>query len=335
MRRNLKKIFIATFSLILLVLPFLFRNDYQVYVMNRALIHVILASGLVFLTGFAGQISLGQAGFYALGAYTSAILTSRLGVPIPLGIASGVLLSTVAGLVLAVPSFKLKAFFLSLVTIAFGQIVWLLLLNLDSLTGGPGGLFSIPMMRFGSFVFTNTAYYYLFLIFTVLTVEIMRRIKFSHIGRQLFAVNDDEIAAETCGIDSRKAKVFAFGFSAGLAGLAGGFSAHMAGFLTPEPFVFFESSNFVAMAVLGGLRRLCGGVIGGVTLTWLPELLRLNIRGFENYYLIINAGIVILIVVFLPNGLGEKLFALLGKLWKEDPQHETLRSGVDRRGKLQ
>ncbi len=331
MRRKLKRAAAAAFVLVLLALPFLLRNDYQVFVMNRALLHVILASGLVFLTGFAGQISLGQAGFYAIGAYTSAVLTSRLGLPIPAGIMAGVLLSVATGLLLAVPSFKLKAFFLSLVTIAFGQIVWLLLLNLEPLTGGPGGLFNIPFMRIGPSVFTNTAYYDLFLLFTFLTVEIMRRIKYSHIGRALFAVNDDETAAETCGIDSRRAKIFAFGFSAGLAGLAGGFYAHMAGFLTPEPFVFFESSNFVAMAVVGGLRHLSGGVIGGVTLTWLPELLRLNIRGFENYYLIINAAIVILIVVFLPSGLGEGLFRFLDRLWKEDPGKLTLRS--EKKGK--
>lgn len=333
MRRILKKIVYSLFFVFILVVPFLSRNDYQLFVMNRALIHVILASGLVFLTGFAGQISLGQAGFYAIGAYTSAVLTLRLGVPIPFGIAAGVLLSVGTGLVLSIPSFKLKAFFLSLVTIAFGQIVWLLLLNLEPVTGGPGGLFNIPFMRFGSWAFNNTAYYYVFLFFTVLVIAVMRRIKYSHIGRQMFAVNDDETAAETCGIDSRRAKIFAFGFSAGLAGLAGSLYAHMAGFLTPEPFVFFESSNFVAMAVVGGLRHLSGGVIGGITLTWLPELLRFNIRGFENYYLIINATIVILIVVFLPKGLGDGLFKFLGRLWNEEPQALTLHSALKKKRK--
>jgi branched-chain amino acid transport system permease protein len=331
MLRALKKIVYGLFFIFILSVPFLLRNDYQLFVMNRALIHVILASGLVFLTGFAGQISLGQAGFYAVGAYTSAIFTTRLGLPIPFGIAAGVLLSVGTGLILALPSFKLKAFFLSLVTIAFGQIVWMLLLNLEPITGGAGGIFKIPFMGFGSWIFGNTAYYYLFLFFTILVIGTMHRIKNSHIGRQMFAVNDDEAAAETCGIDSRRTKIFAFGFSAGLAGLAGSLYAHMAGFLTPEPFVFFESSNFVAMAVVGGLRHLSGGVIGGIALTWLPELLRLNIRGFENYYLIFNATIVILIVVFLPNGLGNSLFKFLARLWKEDPRALTLHSALKKR----
>lgn len=331
MRQNIKKTVYILFFLFIFLLPFFVKNDYQLFVMNRALLHVILASGLVFLTGFAGQISLGQAGFYAIGAYTSGVLTSRLGVPIPLGILIGVLFSVGTGLILSIPSFKLKAFFLSLVTIAFGQIVWMLLLNLEPVTGGPGGLFNIPFMNLGSFIFNNTAYYYVFLSLTVIVIGLMYRIKHSHIGRQMFAVNDDEAAAESCGIDSRRAKIFAFGFSAGLAGLAGSLYAHMAGFLTPEPFVFFESSNFVAMAVVGGLRHLSGGVVGGIALTWLPELLRLNIRGFENYYLIINAAIVIFIVVFLPNGLGDKLFKALARLWGDKEQTLTLRSTQKRK----
>ena len=324
MRRNLKRIVYGLFFLLLLCVPFLIRNDYRLFVMNRALVHVILASGLVFLTGFAGQISLGQAGFYAIGAYTSGFITTRLGLPIPVGLLAGVLLAVGTGLILSIPSFKLKAFFLSLVTIAFGQIIWMLLLNLEPVTGGAAGFFNIPQMKAGSQPFNNLMYYYLFLLLTVLVIVLMYRIKHSHLGRQMFAVNDDEMAAEACGVNSRSAKIFAFGFSAGLAGLAGGLYAHLAGFLTPEPFVFFESSNFVAMAVVGGLRHLSGGVIGGVALTWLPELLRLNIRGFENYYLIFNALIVVLIVVFLPNGLGNSLFKMLARLWKEEPKALTL-----------
>ena len=117
MRRILKRIVYSLFFALILLLPLLSRNDYDLFVTNRALINIILASGLVFLTGFAGQISLGQAGFSAIGAYTSALVTTRLGIPIPLGIIAGMALSTFAGLLVAIPSFKLKAFFLSLITI--------------------------------------------------------------------------------------------------------------------------------------------------------------------------------------------------------------------------
>jgi len=326
MRQILKRIVYFLFFAFLLCMPLLSRNDYDLFVTNRALLNVILASGLVFLTGFAGQISLGQAGFSAIGAYTSALVTVKLGLPIPVGILAGVTLSALAGLLVAVPSFKLKAFFLSLMTIAFGQIIWLLLVNLTKLTGGSQGLFNIPLMKIGNNLFSNSMYYYVFLAFAVLSLVLINRIKYSHIGRKMFAVNDDEIAAEACGINSKNTKIMAFSISAALAGLSGSLYAHMLGFLTPEPFVFFESGNAVAMAVVGGLRHMSGGVVGGVLLTWLPELLRLNIRGFENYYLIVNSSIVLLIIIFLPKGLGASLFKGLERLWGEKPRAMTLRN---------
>jgi len=240
MRQILKRIVYFLFFAFLLCMPLLSRNDYDLFVTNRALLNVILASGLVFLTGFAGQISLGQAGFSAIGAYTSALVTVKLGLPIPVGILAGVTLSALAGLLVAVPSFKLKAFFLSLMTIAFGQIIWLLLVNLTKLTGGSQGLFNIPLMKIGNNLFSNSMYYYVFLAFAVLSLVLINRIKYSHIGRKMFAVNDDEIAAEACGINSKNTKIMAFSISAALAGLSGSLYAHMLGFLTPEPFVFFR-----------------------------------------------------------------------------------------------
>ena len=328
MRKKIKLIIYLLFFILIIFYPIIENNDYRLYIMNRALIHSILASGLVFLTGFAGQISLCQAGFYGIGAYTSGILTVKFNIPIPIGIILGTVLSLIAGLILSIPSFKLKAFFLGLVTIAFGQVTWLLISNLQSITGGPHGFFGIPLMHFGKFIFNNEVYYYIFLIILILTIIIMYRIKHSYLGRSMFAINDDDVAAETCGINSRKGKTFAFGFSAALAGLAGGLYAHMAGFLSPEPFVFFESSNFVAMAIIGGLRHISGGVIGGVGLTFLPEFLRLNYRGWENYYLVFTSFIILFIIIFLPNGLGPLLFKGLGKLWKENKMSsQTIKNG--------
>jgi branched-chain amino acid transport system permease protein len=334
MRQTIKKALYALLALIAIGAPFFARNDYQVYMFNRGLINVLVASGLVFLMGFAGQISLGQAGFYCLGAYASGLLTSssKLGLPIPAGIIGAALISMLAGLILAFPSFKLRAFFLSLVTIAFGQIVWNLSVNLTGLTGGPGGLFNIPFLHVGTYVFNNISYFYFLLGCVVLVVYIMRRIKHSFLGRQLFAMSDDEVAAETCGVNSKRMKIFAFVFSAALAGLAGAFYAHLTGFLTPEPFTSpMESANFLAMAIVGGLRQLTGGVIGGLIMTFLPELLRLNVAGFENYYLILNSLIIIIILIFLPLGLGSVIFPFLNRLWKDKPQALTLPRALRKR----
>jgi len=311
----MKKLILVVGAILLIILFPLFTNNmYHLYLMNRALIHSILATGLVFLTGFAGQISLGQAGFYAIGAYTSAYFTVRLGLPIPIGVIAGVVLSVVAGFLLSIPSFKLKAFFLSLVTIAFGQIVWMLVINLTPITGGPYGFFGIPFYSLGNIMLSYGQVFWLFGGILLVSVFIMYRIKHSHFGRAMLAMNDDDVATETCGISTKKLKIAAFGFSAGLAGLAGALYAHLAGFLSPEPFTFFESSNFVAMAVVGGLRHMSGGVVGGIGLTLLPEFLRFG--GWENYYLMVTSLIVIVIIIFVPMGLGPILENLFRKVFK-------------------
>ena len=309
-----KLILIVGAILLIILFPLFTNNMYHLYLMNRALIHAILATGLVFLTGFAGQISLGQAGFYAIGAYTSAYFTVRLGLPIPIGVIAGVVLSVVAGFLLSIPSFKLKAFFLSLVTIAFGQIVWMLVINLTPITGGPYGFFGIPFYSVGNNMLSYGQVFWLFGGILLVSVFIMYRIKHSHFGRAMLAMNDDDVATETCGISTKKLKIAAFGFSAGLAGLAGALYAHLAGFLSPEPFTFFESSNFVAMAVVGGLRHMSGGVVGGIGLTLLPEFLRFG--GWENYYLMVTSLIVIVIIIFVPMGLGPILENLFRKVFK-------------------
>ncbi len=309
-----KLIFVVGAILLIVLFPIFTNNSYHLYLMNRALIHAILATGLVFLTGFAGQISLGQAGFYAIGAYTSAYFTVKLGMPITVGVIAGIVISVVAGFLLSIPSFKLKAFFLSLVTIAFGQIVWMLVINLTPITGGPSGFFGIPFYSVGNNMLSFGQVFWLFGGLLFVSVFIMYRIKHSHFGRAMLAMNDDDVATETCGISTKRLKMAAFGFSAGLAGLAGALYAHLAGFLSPEPFTFFESSNFVAMAVVGGLRHMSGGVVGGIGLTLLPEFLRFG--GWENYYLMVTSIIVILIIIFVPMGLGPILESLFRKIFR-------------------
>lgn len=311
----MKKVFaLLAVTAAIIIFPIVDNNSYHLYLLNRALIHSILASGLVFLTGFAGQISLGQAGFYALGAYTSAYITTKLGAPIVVGIIVGIAVSVAAGFLLSIPSFKLKAFFLSLVTIAFGQIVWMLVINLTPITGGPYGLFGISFYSIRGQMLDFSQVFYLLAALLAFVIFIMYRIKHSHIGRAMLAMNDDDIATETCGISTKRLKIMSFGFAAGLAGLSGGLYAHLAGFLSPEPFTFFESSNFVAMAVVGGLRHMAGGIVGGIGLTLLPEFLRFG--GWENYYLMVASAIVIIMILFIPKGLGPVMEKVFKKLFR-------------------
>lgn len=284
-----------------LVLPLIDRNQYHVYILDRVLLNCIVASGLVALTGFAGQMSLGHAAFYGIGAYASALLTTKLGLPIWLGVIAAGAICLGAGMLLSVPSFKVSGFYLSLVTIAFGNIVWMLIVNWQSLTGGPLGMLGIPSIKFGGNPIGKTGFFYVAAAVLAVIFLISYRIARSHLGRAMRAMSDDEGAAATAGINTRSLKLMVFSLSAVYAGIAGGLYAHLSSFLSPESFVFLESCNFVAMAVVGGLRQIFGGVLGGLVVTALPEFLR--VKGWEIYYLMGTSLGILLLVILVPGGL--------------------------------
>lgn len=300
-----RKIGFSIIALFVVLYPLLTTDTYKVYIMNRSLIHAIIAMGLVTQVGFAGQISLGHAAFYGIGAYTSSLTVLNLGFPIWLGFAAAVLVCILCSVFLSVPSFKLSGFFLSLTTIAFGHIVWVIIVNWQKVTNGALGVFNIPPIRMFGTKFNNTHFYYLLVVTIVLLYLFIRRITNSFIGRAFMAMRDDELAAECSGINTRFFKLLAFGISAGFAGLAGAFYAHLSGFISPESFRFAESTKFVGMAVTGGLRHLLGGVIGAPIVTFLPELFRFP--GWETYYMMAATFIILMIVVFMPDGLAPLL----------------------------
>lgn len=304
-RSHVRRILLLLIVGFILALPLLDRNEYHIYIADRALINSMVASGLVALTGFAGQISLGHAAFYGIGAYTSALTVMKLGVPVWLGILLGALLCCLFGMVLSIPSFKVSGFFLSLVTISFGQIVWMVIVNWRDLTGGPYGLLGIPPVTFAGKPLSTVSYYYLALTVMALLFFVSWRIANSFIGRAFMAMRDDELSASTMGVNVRYYKLLAFSLSAAYGGIAGGLYAHLSTFLSPESFVFFESANFVAMAVVGGLRHVLGGIVGGSLVTVLPELLRF--KNWETYYLMATSLIIIVIVIRMPSGIAPAL----------------------------
>lgn len=296
-----------------LLVPVIDRNQYHIYIMDRALINCIVASGLVALTGLAGQMSLGHAAFYGIGAYTSALLTVKLGVPIWLGIVAAALICLAAGMLLGIPSFKVSGFYLSLVTIAFGNIVWMVIVNWQSLTGGPLGFLGIPTIRMGGNPIGKVGFFYLSAAVLALIFIVNRRIAGSYLGRAMRAMRDDEVAAMTTGINVKALKLLVFSLSAAYGGIAGGLYAHLSTFLSPESFVFLESCNFVAMAVVGGLRHIFGGILGGLVVTLVPELLR--VKGWEIYYLMGSSLVILLLVIYLPSGLVPAIENVLNRLF--------------------
>lgn len=311
-----KRVFFGLLFAVFLALPFIDKNQYHIYILDRVLLNCIVASGLVALTGFAGQMSLGHAAFYGIGAYTSALLTLRLDAPIWLGIVAAGLLCMAVGILLSLPSFKVSGFYLSLVTIAFGNIVWTLIVNWQELTGGPLGLLSIPAIKLGGAPVGKVGFFYIAVAVLALIFLVSFRIARSFFGRAMRAMRDDEGAAETAGINTRSLKVMVFSLSAVYAGIAGGLYAHLANFLSPESFTFSESSNFVAMAVVGGLQHIFGGVLGGFVVTALPELLR--VKGWEIYYLMGTSLGILLLVIFLPSGLVPMIEKSLDRLFGVD-----------------
>ncbi len=288
----------ATFAVIL-VLPLMIRDRYVLHLLTMSEIAAFLAVGVTLLLGVAGQVSLGQAGFYAVGAYTSALLTTRLGWPVWLALPAAGGVAASAALALG-PVFRLRGHFLAVATAAFGEIVRLVLINWSGLTNGPRGIIGIPPPRFGSWAVESiTAYYYLVLAFLAATLWVGVRLRRGRLGRAWRALGGNPEAAEASGVPVTSLRALAFALAAFAAGLGGSLYAHLVGFVSPHTFTFEESVRILAMAVLGGLGSFGGGVGGAVALTLLPEFL----RPFEQYRLLVLSGLLLVILIFFPRGL--------------------------------
>lgn len=305
---------IAFFTVILGALPLILRNPYYVNVMVFVGINTIIILGLNLLTGYAGQISLGHAAFYALGAYSSAILTATYGLPPLVALAASLLVVAGVAFLVGGPTLRLKGHYLAMATLGFGIIIQIFAMEATPLTNGPSGIFGIPKLAIGGFVFNNDLkFYYLvwsfIVIFQVCIVNMVR----SKIGRALLAIHSNERAAEALGIDASSHKLTIFVLSAVLAGLAGSLYAHFINFISPETFGFGFSVTLVTMVIVGGMGSIWGPPIGAFALTALPEIL----RTVKDYDIMVYGLLLILMVMFMPKGLAggmdELLHAVLRK----------------------
>jgi|LFRM01.1.fsa_nt_gb branched-chain amino acid transport system permease protein len=257
-------------------------------VLVLAWINIILAVSLNLINGFTGQFSLGHAGFMAVGAYVSGLLTIHLNWPFPIVLLIAALVSAVLGFVIGLPTLRLRGDYLAIATLGFGEIVRVVLLNLD-ITGGPRGLGGI---------FPKTTFFSAEIV-AVLTILVLANIVRSSHGRAFVAVREDEIAAEAMGVDTTMYKVLAFSIGAAFAGVAGGLFAHHQMFIDPRSFTFQRSIEILVMVVLGGLGSITGSIIAAVVLTILPEAL----RGMAEYRMIVYALLLIGLMLVRPQGL--------------------------------
>lgn len=287
---------------VLFALPLLFPNAYVAQIANLAGIYVILAMGLNVLTGYTGQLSLGIAAFFGVGAYTSALLDVNFKLPFLVCMLAAIVVTVISGLILAIPALKVKGSYLVLLTIGFGEITRLLMVNWLSLTRGPAGIVGIrPPSILGFQIDTLTKNYYLILIIAILAFLYIRHLMNSRAGRSFLAIRDDDGAAELCGINITEYKIKAFAISAALCGIAGSLYAHMIRYISPDSFTAAQSQLFLCMIVIGGMGTLSGPVIGAILLTILPEFLR-----FLNTGRMVLYGILILLVVMRwPGGIAK------------------------------
>jgi len=269
-------------------------------VLTLAGLYAVLALGLNISVGLAGLLDLGYIAFYAIGAYTYALLSTKVGISFWLALPIGGLFAACVGFILGIITLRLRGDYLAIVTLGFIHIVHLILNNWDSLTGGPNGILGIARPSLMSFKFNQPIhFYYLILTIATITMIVITRLNNSRIGRAWIAMREDEIAAEAMGIDTTRMKCLAFSLGAFWAGLAGVFFAGKFAFVSPESFTFFESVFVLAMVVLGGMGSIPGAAIGAIILIILPEAL----RGFASYRMLIFGAALVAMMVFRPQGL--------------------------------
>jgi len=285
----------------LLALPFAlaYAGTAWVRIANFAILYILLALGLNIVVGFAGLLDLGYVAFYAVGAYTYALLASPhfdLHLPFWVTVPLGAALAAFFGLLLGAPTLKLRGDYLAIVTLGFGEIVRIFLNNLSrpvNITNGPQGVTGIDPFRIDGFDFSKyqtllglefsgpIKYYYLLLAVVIAVIVINLRLQNSRIGRAWEAIREDEIAAAAMGINTRNVKLLAFAMGASFGGLAGGMFSAMQAFISPESFVLVESIMVVSMVVLGGMGNIWGVILGALLLSFVPEILRWTVQPLQ------------------------------------------------------
>ncbi len=311
---NRRKILIAAgifTSVILLGLLPLFLNDFLLTIAVFIGINVIVVFGLSLLMGYAGQISLGHAGLYGLGAYTSAILSTKLHLNPFLTIIAGAILAGAAAYLIGLPALRLRGHYLAMATLGAGIIIQIFFVEFSGLTGGPIGISSIPPFSIGKFLFdTNISFFYLVLAVVIITLVLALNVVRSQKGRALRAMHQNETAAASIGIDVERQKLFIFILSGVFAGLAGGLYAHYVTYISPDTFGLAMSISLVTMVVIGGSENLMAAALGAVLVTVISEYF----RQYQDWSLFFFGATLVLVMIFAPRGLFIELTALTKRL---------------------
>ena len=308
---SIKNILLGFGVIILALLPLIIKSGYVRHIMAMIYIYAILSISLNLIAGISGQLSLGHAAFYGLGAYTSALLTMRLDFPFLLSLLMAAIVAGMFGIALGLPCLRLSGDYLCIVTIGFAEIIRLFFQNWTSLTNGPMGIPGIPAIKIFSYAFkSDLDYIYLFLIALILIYIAIERILDSQIGRALIAIREDEVAANAMGVNMTYYKVLAFVLGSVIAGVAGSFMAHYISFIGPMNFTVDESLLVLQMVILGGLGSSIGAFVGAAILVIAPEVLRI----ISEYRMLFNGLLMVILMIWRPQG----LFGSVGGRGKND-----------------
>jgi len=297
----MRKLLLPLALIALAAFPFVAQSEYLLRLVNIGIIYAILAVSLNFVMGAAGQISLGHAGFFGIGAYTAAILTSGGSGQLfwPVFLLSGVT-AGVAGLIIGVPALRLKGHYLAFGTLGFGEIIRIVLYNWREVTRGTDGIGRIPSPELFGFEFdTDQKYYFLCIAALMMALWLSHRTQASKYGRGFAALRDAELAAGTTGVNVTRLKILAFVVSSIIAGCAGSLYSHLVGFISPDTFTFEVTAQVLSMVLIGGIGTTFGPVLGAVFIIGLPEVLRVS----KEYYQVIYGAGVAFAVLFMPQGL--------------------------------
>jgi branched-chain amino acid transport system permease protein len=320
------------FLIVLFACPFFF-SDRMLTILTMMGIAVVSVHGLNILTGYCGQISIGHAGFMAVGGYTSAVLCAKLGVPFWAALPCGALAAGIAGLIFGLPSLKIKGFYLIMATIAAQFIIIWTIIQLRSITGGPDGL-SVPRPAIGGLILSSrTNYFYLVMIITCLATLLAKNIVRTRAGRAFIAIRDNDLAAEVMGISLWSYKLQAFFIGCVYAGVAGSLLIHYFSFASTDQFPFMDSVWFLGMLIVGGMGSTAGAIFGAVALKLLDELVTMAgpilsaavaPQAAASLALISHGLVIIIFLIFEPRGLHHRweIIKAYFRLWPFS--HEVL-----------
>ncbi|MCX7571589.1 branched-chain amino acid ABC transporter permease [Tumebacillus sp. DT12] len=291
-------VLLALFAVILFLMPY-YANNYMLDVATMALFYVVLALGLNIVVGYAGLLDLGYSAFFAVGAYTSAILMTQFQMNFWLTFLIGGALAALAGIIIGAPTLRLRSDYLAIVTLGFGEIIRITALNLE-ITGSSSGIFGIPRPSIGGYAFTHLYdFYWAMLLLAILTLFAVNRLGNSRLGRAWKYIREDEDAAEAMGIDRVRVKLIAYALGAMFGGFAGSLFAVKMSAIAPESFNFMQSVMILLAIVFGGLGRLPGVVLGAVLVIILPELM----RSFAEWRFLLFGIALVVMMIFRPQGL--------------------------------